>query len=236
MESIVSCRNLSKEYENSKGLHSINLEVPKGKIVGLLGSNGSGKTTLLKLINGMLVPSGGNILVSGMFPGKETKEIVSYLPERNSLNTWMKVKELIHFYDVFFQDFNKEKAIELIHMFEIDMETKLKTLSKGNREKISLVLTMCREAKLFCLDEPIGGVDPAAREYIIETILSQYDKRATLLISTHMIADIEDILDYCIFVKDGVVIKAVEADEIRKSNITIDEFFRRLYRSVKKSN
>lgn len=236
MEIIISCKNLSKEFGNGKGLHRIDLEVPKGKIVGLLGSNGSGKTTLLKLINGMLVPSEGDILVSGMVPGKETKKIVSFLPERNSLNTWMKVKELIHFYDVFYGDFNKEKAIKMIHVLDIDLEAKLKTLSKGNREKISLVLVMCREAKLFCLDEPIGGVDPAAREYIIETILSNYDKKATLLLSTHMIADIEDILDYCIFVKEGKIIEAIDADEIRKLNVTIDEYFRRMYRSVKKSD
>lgn len=236
MNSIIRCESISKVYDNGRGLHNIDLEVPSGKVVGLLGSNGSGKSTLLKLINGMLVPTKGRILVNGMIPGKKTKKIVSYLPERNSLNTWMKVKELVRFYQDFYEDFNVEKAIHCIQDLEIDMNAKLKTLSKGNREKISLVLAMSRSALLYSLDEPIGGVDPAAREYIIETILNNFNKSATLLISTHMIADIEPILDYCVFVKDGVIIQSVDADEIRKTGITIDEYFRRMYRDAKKAN
>lgn len=236
MNSIIRCESLSKVYENGRGLHNIDLEIPSGKVVGLLGSNGSGKSTLLKLINGMLVPTNGRILVNEMMPSKETKKIVSYLPERNSLNTWMKVKELVRFYQDFYEDFNVQKAIRCIQDLEIDMNAKLKTLSKGNREKISLVLAMSRNALLYSLDEPIGGVDPAAREYIIETILNNFNKSATLLISTHMIADIEPILDYCVFVKDGTIIQSIDADEIRKTGITIDEYFRRMYRDAKKVN
>lgn len=230
MNSIIKCQSLSKVYENGRGLHNMRLEVPKGKIVGLLGPNGSGKSTFIKLINGMLVPTEGSILIDGKAPGRETKQIVSYLPERNSLYTWMKVKELVGFYADFYHDFDKEKAMQLIQTLNIDQNARLKTLSKGNREKISLVLVMSRQALLYCLDEPIGGVDPAAREYIIETILSNYNKQGTLLISTHMIADIEPILDYCIFIKDGTVLQVMEAEEIRKDNISVDEYFRRMYR------
>lgn len=236
LNSIIRCESLSKEYENGRGLHNINLEVPSGKVIGLLGSNGSGKSTLLKLINGMLVPTNGRILVNEKMPGKETKKVISYLPERNSLNTWMKVKELVKFYQDFYADFDVQKALHCIQDLEIDMNAKLKTLSKGNREKISLVLTMSRNALLYSLDEPIGGVDPAAREYIIDTILNNFEKSATLLISTHMIADIEPILDYCIFVKDGTIVQSIDAEEIRKTGITIDEYFRRMYRDAKKVN
>ena len=230
MTPIVKCERLSKLYENGKGIKEFDVSIPRGKIVGILGSNGSGKSTFIKLINGLLNPTKGKILIDGMKLGIDTKKIISYLPERNSLYLWMKVKELVRFYSDFFEDFNEEKAIKMIETLNIDKEAKLKTLSKGNREKIQLVLTMARKAKLYCLDEPIGGVDPAAREFIVETILNNYNKEATLLISTHMISDIESILDYCIFIKDGEILKTISVEEIKNERISVDEFFRRMYR------
>ena len=230
MSPIIQCKKLSKIYSNGKGIEDFDFNIPKGKIVGLLGSNGSGKSTFIKLINGLLRPTEGEILIDGIGLGVDTKKKISYLPERNSLYLWMKVKELIKFYSDFFDDFNEEKAIKIIEDLNIDVESKLKTLSKGNREKIQLVLTMARNVELYCLDEPIGGVDPAAREYIIDMILNNYNRESTLLISTHMISDIEDILDYCIFIKEGKVLKIVSTEEIRSEKISTDEYFRRMYR------
>lgn len=232
MNEIVICKNLSKIYENGKGLKEVSIKIPRGRIVGLLGSNGSGKTTLLKLLNGMLVPDSGEILIDGKKPGVETKKIVSYLPERNSLMSWMQVDELIQYYNDFYQDFDRRRAIDLVRIMDIDRKAKMKALSKGMKEKIQLILCMCRQSMLYCLDEPIGGVDPAAREYIIDTILKHCNSEATILISTHMIADVENILEDIIFIKNGIVIQSGAVEQIKKQEkaISMDELFRRMYK------
>ncbi len=212
-------------------LNQIDLVIKKEKIVGLLGPNGSGKTTLIKLINGLLVPTSGEILIGGKKPGLDTKKIVSYLPERNSLYNWMKVKELVEFYKEFFEDFSEEKANSLLSMLNIDSNSRLKILSKGTKEKIQLILAMSRDADLYCLDEPIGGVDPAAREHIINTILNNYNRKGSILISTHMIADIEGILDEVILIKEGNILEHSTTSDIKKnSGLTVDEYFRRKYK------
>ncbi|MEN2777083.1 ABC transporter ATP-binding protein [Acetivibrio clariflavus] len=231
METVVECRQLTKAYEKNVVLNQIDLVIKKGKIVGLLGPNGSGKTTLIKLINGLLVPTSGEILIGGKKPGLDTKKIVSYLPERNSLYNWMKVKELVEFYKEFFEDFSEEKANSLLSMLNIDSNSRLKILSKGTKEKIQLILAMSRDADLYCLDEPIGGVDPAAREHIINTILNNYNRKGSILISTHMIADIEGILDEVILIKEGNILEHSTTSDIKKnSGLTVDEYFRRKYK------
>ena len=231
MNEIIKCNALTKHYNGEVGIQDVNLGIVRGRIVGLLGPNGSGKSTLIKLINGMITPTRGEILIDGKKPGIETKKIVSYLPERKCLNGWMKVNELVTFYDDFYRDFDKEKAYRLIETLEINKKAKLKTLSKGTREKIQLILVMSRQAELYCLDEPIGGVDPAAREYIIRTIINNYNKQATILISTHLIADIEEILDDVVFIQEGSILKVEVADQLRKENgMSIDEIFRRMYK------
>ncbi|MFC3749972.1 ABC transporter ATP-binding protein [Paenibacillus sp. GCM10012306] len=230
VEAIMECQSLTKRYDNHTALNNINVTVGKGRIVGLLGPNGSGKTTLLKMINGLLVPSNGEVIIKGMRPGIESKRIVSYLPERNCLNNWMKVKELVAYYSDFYADFSREKASDLMKDLNINMESRLKTLSKGTKEKIQLILVMSRDADLYCLDEPIGGVDPASRDYIIDTILKCYNRRASILISTHLISDIEHILDDVIFIDNGCILQAATAEEIRTGNgVTVDQYFRRIY-------
>lgn len=186
MDSIVECRNLTKVFPGCLALNSINLALPKGQIIGLLGPNGSGKSTLIKLMNGLLTPTSGEILINGMHPGSETKKIVSYLPERTYLNDWMSVQNIIDFFGDFYTDFNKAKAYDMLQRLHINPNNRLKTMSKGTKEKVQLILVMSREAELYILDEPIGGVDPAARDYILDTIISNYSEDATLLISTHL--------------------------------------------------
>lgn len=230
VEAIMECQSLTKRYENRTALDNINVTVEKGRIVGLLGPNGSGKTTLLKMINGLLVPSSGEVRIKGMRPGIETKRMLSFLPERNCLNNWMKVKELVAYYSDFYEDFSREKAYDLLKDLNINTDAHLKTLSKGTKEKIQLILVMSRDADLYCLDEPIGGVDPASRDYIIDTILKCYNRRASILISTHLISDIEHILDDVIFIDNGCILQAVAAEEIRTGNgMTVDQYFRRIY-------
>ncbi len=231
MESILKVENLRKEFLHVTALEDINLEIPKGKIVGLLGPNGSGKTTFIKLLNKLLVPTNGSILIDGMEPGVETKKIVAYLPDKDYLNEWMKVRELVEFFDDFYDNFNKETAYDMLSNLNINGEMSLKSLSKGNREKVQLILTMSRDAKLFLLDEPIGGVDPAARDYILNTIINNYSEDATVIISTHLIADIESVLDEVIFIKNGNITLYGDADEIReKHNLSIDKLFREEFR------
>ena len=191
MESILECRNLVKFYPNCLALNAINLSIPKGRIVGLLGPNGSGKSTLIKLANGLITPTSGQLLINGMEPGTETKKIVSYLPERTYLNDWMTVNNMIEFFRDFYSDFNHQKAYDMLQRLGVDPTQRLKTMSKGTKEKVQLILVMSREAELYLLDEPIGGVDPAARDYILDTIISNYNENATLIISTHLIADVE---------------------------------------------
>lgn len=227
MGNILECKNLTKRYGNTTALNEINLELPEGKIIGLLGPNGSGKTTLIKLANGLLVPNSGEILVNGNKPGVDSKKVVSYLPERNYLNNNMKVSQLISFFGDFYSDFDKTKAIDMLSRLNIDSTRKLKTLSKGTKEKVQLIMVMSRQAKLYILDEPIGGVDPAARDYILNTIINNYNEKATVLISTHLIADVEKVLDEFVFIKNGRIVLQSSVDKIREEQgKSIDTLFR----------
>ncbi len=228
---ILQCNEVFKSYGRKSALNNINLSISSGKIVGLLGPNGSGKTTLIKLISGLLVPTKGEILINGLKPGVESKKIVSYLPDKNHLYEWMKISELIRFFDDFYSDFDKNKAIEMINRLGININDKFKSLSKGTKEKVSLTLIMSRNAKLYLLDEPIGGVDPAARDYILETIISNYNEDATIIISTHLISDIEKVLDEVILINNGEVVLTSTVDDIReKRGLSVDALFREEYR------
>lgn len=230
-EMILECKNLSKAFGPIRALNGIDLQVGRGKIVGLLGPNGSGKTTMIKLINGLLTPSSGNLLIGGKAPGIETKKIVSYLPERTYLPEWMKVYQAIAFFKDFYSDFDEARAYDMLTKLHLDASRPLKSLSKGTKEKVQLILVMSRKAELYCLDEPIGGVDPAARDYILDTILSNYQENATVLISTHLIADIEQILDEVIFVREGQLMLHSSVDDIReKEHKSIDGLFREVFK------
>ena len=231
MESILECRNLVKFYPNCLALNAINLSIPKGRIVGLLGPNGSGKSTLIKLANGLITPTSGQLLINGMEPGTETKKIVSYLPERTYLNDWMTVNNMIEFFRDFYSDFNHQKAYDMLQRLGVDPTQRLKTMSKGTKEKVQQILVMSREAELYLLDEPIGGVDPAARDYILDTIISNYNENATLIISTHLIADVEKILDDVVFISHGNIVLTSTVDDIReKENKSVDALFREVFR------
>lgn len=227
MENIVEFKNVRKNYSKKEVLKDLNLEIPKGKIVGLLGPNGSGKTTMIKLMNGLLQPDEGSIEIKGVKPSVETKKIVSYLPERTYLNDWMKVKDILEFFKDFYEDFDIEKANNMLETLKIDKNEKLKTMSKGTKEKVQLVLVMSRTADLYILDEPIGGVDPAARSYILKTILINYNENSTLLIATHLISEIENICDDVIFISSGEIVLQGNVDEIREEKgKSIDALFR----------
>lgn len=224
---LVECRNLCKSFGPKKVLKDINLTIESGKIVGLLGPNGSGKTTLIKILNDLLVPTSGTVLVKGMAPGIETKKVISYLPDKNYLNMDMKITELITFFEDFYDDFDRSKAEELLKKLKINEKDKLKTMSKGTKEKVQLILVMSRKADLYILDEPIGGVDPAARDYILETILNNFNEGSSILISTHLISDVEKILDDVLFIKDGEIVLGKSADALRsETGHSIDEEFR----------
>ena len=229
--SILECRGLTKSFGPAKALDGADLTVQPGRIVGLLGPNGSGKTTLIKLATGLLVPTAGEILIDGMAPGSETRKLVSYLPERPSLPQWMTVKGLQDFYEDFFADFRRDVSGEMLDRLEIDPKRRYKQLSKGTREKVQLILTMSRKAKLYLLDEPIGGVDPAARDYILDTIIRGYDPEASVILSTHLISDIEKVLDDVIFLRQGKVVLTGSADEIREEKgMSIDGLFREVFK------
>ena len=231
MENILECKNLTKNYSAIRALDNINLSVPKGKIVGLLGPNGSGKTTLMKLAAGLLVPTAGEILIDGMKPGVEAKKIVSYLPEQTYLSMWMTVRDVLNYFTDFYEDFNIAKARDMLVSLGIDEKQKLKTMSKGTREKVQLILVMSREAKLYLLDEPIAGVDPAARDYILNTIITNYSNDATIIISTHLIYDIERVLDEFIFISNHSVLMQGETDTVRaEQGKSIDQLFREVFR------
>lgn len=228
---LLECKNLYKDYGTKKVLKDVNLTIPRGKIIGLLGSNGSGKTTLIKLINDLITPTKGEILINGEHPGINSKKIISYLPERTYLSMNMKVKEIIEYFKDFYDNFDKDKAYELLKKLNINPNDKLKTMSKGTKEKVQLILVMSRKADLYILDEPIGGVDPAARDYILDTILKNFNKDASIIISTHLIADIERILDDVIFISDGKIVLYEEADKLRnKENKSIDMIFREMFK------
>ncbi|MCX7615594.1 MAG: ABC transporter ATP-binding protein, partial [Clostridiales bacterium] len=206
MNTILECRGLTKRYSNKEALSSVDLTIGRGRIIGLLGPNGSGKTTLIKLASGLLTPTNGQILIAGQNPGPDTKKIVSYLPERTYLNDWMRVSDIIDFFKDFYEDFKSEKAYDMLKRLSINSSDKLKTMSKGTKEKVQLILVMSRDAELYLLDEPIGGVDPAARDYILSTILTNYQENASVLISTHLISDIEQVLEDVIFISKGQVV------------------------------
>ena len=232
MKPILECHGLSKQYNRmSYALQNLNLALAPGQIVGLLGPNGSGKTTLIKLINDLLVPTEGRILIDGRAPGVETKKIVSYLPERSCLDESMRIKEILRYFADFYQDFSTEKADAMLRDLEIDPAARLRTLSKGSREKVQLVLVMSRDARLYVLDEPIGGVDPAARDYILRTILANYREEATVLLSTHLIYEIENILDRVLFLRQGQIVLNAGVDEIRtQQGKSVDTLFREVFR------
>ncbi len=229
--SLVEFKHLYKEFDGKNILKDINLKIEKGVIVGLLGKNGVGKTTIIKLMNDLLTPTKGEILINGLKPGVESKKIISYLPERTYLDKDMKVSEILKYFATFYEDFDAEKATKLLADLGIKTDEKLIKMSKGMQEKVQLILVMSRNADLYILDEPLGGVDPATREYILDTILSNFKEGATVIISTHLIADIERILDKVIFVDKGKIILEGNADELReKENASIDEIFRRSFK------
>ncbi len=231
MSNLLECKNLTKSFGSLKALNNINLSIGRGRIIGLLGPNASGKTTLIKLCNNLLTPTSGDIRIGGYEPGIDTKKIVSYLPERNYLNDWMRVSQLIQFFQDFYEDFNRDKAYDMLNKLGLNSKDRLKTMSKGTKEKVQLILTMSREAQLYLLDEPIGGVDPAARDYILDTIIRNYSEESTVIISTHLIADIEKVLDDVIFLKEGQIVLAKTVDEIREeSGKSVDSLFREVFK------
>ncbi len=231
MSSIFECRHLSKDFGNVLAVNNLNLALESGRIVGLLGPNGSGKTTLLKLANGLLQPTSGEILLDETKPGVETKAITSYLPDANYLPTWMRVDSLLHMFEDFYSDFNTEKARDMLQQLRIPDSARLKNLSKGNKEKVQLILAMSRDAKIYLLDEPIGGVDPAARDYILNTIIQNYSENALVVISTHLIADIERVLDEVVFIDRGNLVFHRSVDEIRETeHKSVDQLFREVFR------
>ena len=230
MAAILECRQLVKKYGSFQALNGIDLELPAGKIIGLLGPNGSGKTTLIKLASGLLQPTSGEILIDGMKPGVETKRIVAYLPERNYLEDRMTVEQMLKFMKDFYEDFNMDKAREMLTHLDIDPKAKFKALSKGTREKVQLILVMSRDAKLYLLDEPIGGVDPASRDYILDTIIKNYNKDATVILSTHLIADIEPVLDEFVFIRKGDMIRHATVASVVEQGETVDSLFREVFR------
>lgn len=231
MSTIIECSGLTKTFGWKKALSNVNLNIEPGRIVGLLGPNGSGKTTFIKLLNNLLTPTSGEIRIAGMRPGIDTKKIVSYLPEKTYLNDWMRVHQIIDLFKDFYADFKPERAYDMLRRLNIDPNDKLKTMSKGTKEKVQLILVMSRDAKLFLLDEPIGGVDPASRDYILETIINNYNEDATILISTHLISDVEKILDHVIFINNGEVVLSSSADEIRNDKgKSVDALFREVFK------
>ena len=231
MSEILRCSNLVKSYGSRTALNGVDLTIENGKIIGLLGPNGAGKTTLIKIINGLLTPTSGTVLIEGDQPGPKTKPKVSYLPDVNYLNHWMTVEQIVDMFADFYEDFRPELAYRMIESLGIDRKDRLKSLSKGNKEKVSLILVMSRNAKLYVLDEPIAGVDPATRDYIISTIINNYNPEASVMISTHLISDIESVLDEVIFIKDGSIVLQDSVDHIRQEHgESVDELFREVFR------
>lgn len=231
MSNILECEGLVKKYGTKTALSGIDLKIEPGHITGLLGPNGSGKSTLIKLINGLLVPDSGIIKINGLTPGVDTKKIVSYLPERTYLDNALRVKDILLFFEDFYDNFNKEKAYDMLEHLSINPMDRLRTMSKGTKEKVQLILVMSRDAELYCLDEPIAGVDPAARDYILNTIISNYNENASIIISTHLISDIENILDDIVFISNGEVKLQSTVDDIRmKEGKSVDALFREVFK------
>ncbi|MDO4488591.1 MAG: ABC transporter ATP-binding protein [Eubacteriales bacterium] len=228
---LFECKGLTKKYGNTLALNDVNITLEGGRIVGLLGPNGSGKTTLIKIANGLLKPTKGEILIDGKKIGVETKKVVSYLPDRLAFPDWMSADELVRFYKDFFEDFDEVAAVKMLIDLGIDVKKPVKNLSKGTKEKVQLILTMSRRAKLYLLDEPIGGVDPATRDYILKTILGNYNENATIIISTHLISDVESILDEVIFINNGKVELQSGVDELREERgKSVDKIFREVFK------
>ncbi len=231
MSNIVNCQQLTKKFSTKTALDHMDLHLGRGKIIGLLGPNGSGKTTLIKLLAGLLTPTEGTININGKPIGAYTKSIVSYLPDQNYFADWMTVKNIFDMFEDFYKDFNRNKALRMCQSLGIDEKMKIKTMSKGTKEKVQLILVMSRDAQLYLLDEPIAGVDPAARDYILTTIINNYNENGTVLISTHLISDIERILDEVIFIKDGIILRHETIDDIKeKEGKSIDAVFREQFR------
>lgn len=231
MNPILECKGLTRKFNHFFALSNVDLTLERGEIIGLLGPNGSGKTTLIKLINGLLLPTDGQITVNGSVPGVETKKIVSYLPERGCLDERRRISELISYYSDFYSDFDVSRAHTMLKDLDIDPSLRLKTLSRGTKEKVQLILVMSRDAQLYVLDEPIGGVDPAARDYILRTILTNYNEDASVLISTHLIADVENVLDRVLFLQNGQITLNASVDEIRSGHKkSVDALFREVFR------
>ena len=232
MNELVRCTNLCRSFDKVRALDGVNLSLASGKIVGLLGPNGSGKTTLIKILNGLLQPSYGEVRIAGNAPGVETKKIVSYLPDRGYFPAWMRVGDMIDLFADFYADFDRAKADEMCRVLGLDEKLPIKTLSKGTREKMQLMLVMSRAAKLYLLDEPIAGVDPAAREFILRTILTNYSEDGTVLISTHLILDVEQVLDECVFLRQGEIVLHESVDSIReRTGGSVDQLFRDMFRA-----
>ncbi len=229
--SILECKGLSKNFGQVQALDNVNLSIEPGRIVGLLGPNGSGKTTLIKLANGLLTPTSGTITINGMAPGVETKAIVSYLPERIALPQWMTTAQAMEYYQDFYADFRIETARAMLQNLGLTEDQRIKAMSKGTKEKMQLILTMSRDAKLFLLDEPIGGVDPATRDYILRTIIGNYNEDASIIISTHLISDVEQVLDEVLFLQNGQIALHDTVDAIRNEKGTsVDALFREVFR------
>lgn len=228
---LLNIKKLNKDFDDKHILKDINLKIQNGRIIGLLGKNGMGKTTLIKLINDLLTPTSGEILIKGNKPGVESKRIISYLPERTYLDKSMTIGEIFKYFEEFYENFNKDKAIKLLKDLDLDINLKVNKLSKGMQEKLQLILVMSRDAELYILDEPLSGIDPATRDYILDTILSNFNEGASIIISTHLISDIERILDEVIFIDKGKITLQSGTDELRKKEGTsIDEIFRRMFK------
>ena len=228
---ILECADLSKRFGSVQALDNVNFTIEPGRVVGLLGPNGSGKTTLLKLANGLLTPTGGEILIDGDAPGKVTRSVVSYLPDKPYLADWMKVRQLLDFFEDFYDDFDRDRAMEMLLRLNIGEDMRIKEMSKGTREKTQLILVMSRKAKLYLLDEPIGGLDPATRDYILDTIIRNYNPEAAVVISTHLIADVEQVLDDVIFIDKGRIVLQSSVDDIREERgMSVDQYFREVFR------
>ena len=228
---ILECKDLSKRFGKTAALDNVNLSIEPGRVIGLLGPNGSGKTTLIKLANGLLTPSDGEILIDGEAPGPKSKAIVSYLSDKECLPEWMNPKQLMDFFEDFYEDFDRSRAEEMIARLGLDRTQKVKQMSKGTREKVQLILVMSRQAKLYLLDEPIGGVDPATRDYILDTIIRNYNPEAAVVISTHLIADVEQVLDEVIFIQNGQILLQSSVDSIREEKgKSVDQYFREVFK------
>ena len=228
---LLECKHLYKEFDNKPILKDINLKIPRGRIIGLLGKNGMGKSTLIKLVNDLLTLTSGDILINGEKPGVKSKEIISYLPERTYLDKEMTIKQVLKYFEEFYKNFDAQKAVKLLKDLNLDIDKKISKMSKGMQEKLQLILVMSRNAELYILDEPLGGVDPATRDYILDTILSNFSEGASVIISTHLISDIERILDEVVFLDKGEIILTSSADELRnKEKASIDEIFRRYFK------